>query len=99
MLKRLMSEKPSVLDEPIAKVLTAMNAVEPGSDEYKSLMKDLDDLTRMKSLEDRKRVSADTIWTVGGQLFSVGIIVFHERAHVIATKALAIATRSKSPNV
>jgi len=53
--------------------------------------KDADNLTKLYKLREhdaRKRVSPDTLALVAGNLLGIAMIVGHERAHIITTKAL-----------
>lgn len=90
-------EKPSILDEPIEKVLSEMNTYGPDSEEYPSLVANLERLVRLKAEEGSKsRVSPDTLAIVAGNLLGILIIVAYEQKHVIVSKGLGFILRAKS---
>ena len=43
----------------------------------------------------KKRVSMDTVVTVVGSLVGIGIIIWHEKADVITTKALGFVLKGR----
>jgi hypothetical protein len=95
MLGRFVRKKPSILDEPIERVLNDMNTYGPDTDEYPRLIDHLERLTRMKELERRFRVSQDTMATVAGNLLGILIIVGYEQKHVIVSKGLGFVMKSR----
>ena len=97
MFGRFVAKKPSVLDEPIAKVLTSMNTFSPEDPEYSALMTHLERLNEMKAQERRTRVSPDTIAIVAGNLLGILIIVAYEQKHVMVSKGLGFVIRAKEP--
>lgn len=99
MLRQFLIGKPSVFDEPIAVVLTKMNTADPGSDEYKALITDLEALNRMKAAEAPTRVSADTKWLMVTNVIITVIVVGYEQKDVVVTKALGFIHRPKMPNI
>lgn len=87
--------KPSIVDEPIAEVLTSMNTFGPDSEEYPALIEHLDRLTKMKAEERRNRVSPDTMAIVAGNLLGILIIVAYEQKHVMVSKGLGFVINTK----
>jgi hypothetical protein len=89
--------KPNALDDAIERLLSEMNSTDPISDEYGKLVERLDKLHKMKVAEkdNRKRVSADTIVTVGANLAGIVLILGFERAHIVTSKALGFVLKSK----
>jgi hypothetical protein len=98
-LRRLFHERASILDEPIAKILTDMNVYGPDSPEYPKLVMHLERLVRLKAEEARRRVSPDTVLIVSGNLLGILIIVAYEQKHVMVSKGLGFILRTNQPNV
>ena len=96
MLKKT-NEKPSALDEAIERVLASMQNVETDSEEYGTLIGRLDKLHAMKIAEkdNRHRVSADTMLTVGANILGILMILGHERVNVVTSKALSFIVKPK----
>lgn len=89
--------RPSVLMEPIALILTKMNAVDPKSDEFDDLVTRLDALMRMKEREEDSRLSIDpnTLLIVAGNLLGILVIVAYEQKHVMVSRALGFVNRTE----
>jgi hypothetical protein len=96
MLRRFVKEKPSILDEPIEKVLTEMNMMGPDSEEYHKMIDHLERLTRLKEQERRFRVTPDTMAIVAGNLLGILIIVAYEQKHVVVSKGLGFVLKSRN---
>lgn len=86
MLERFRAKESTPIDVLIARVIEEMGAYSPVDPEYKSLMKYLERLNRLKQGERRERVKADTIWIVVGNLAIAVLVVSYERNHVIVTR-------------
>ena len=85
---RFWEEKTSIVDEPIERVLTEMNAG-PKSPEFEQNLSYLERLQELKAGERRHfRVSPDTIALVLGNLAGIVIIVVYENKHVMTSKAM-----------
>lgn len=95
MLRRFVKEKPSILDEPIAKVLDEMNMMGPDSEEYTKMIDHLERLVRMKQ-ERNNRVTPDTMAIVAGNLLGILIIVAYEQKHVVVSKGLGFVLKSRN---
>lgn len=97
MLRRFVAKKPSILDEPIAKVLTEMNTYGPSDPEWNSLVDHLDRLNRMKQQEGSiNRVTPDTMAIVAGNLAGILIIVAYEQRHVMVSKGLGFILKTRN---
>lgn len=89
------------LDAAITHVLDHMSEVKCESEEYAKLVDHLAKLYKMKEIdaavraevENSRRVSPDTMAIVGANLLGILMIIGHERANVIATKALGLLTK------
>ena len=77
------------LDEAIRYLLERLDTVEPHSSEYTTMVKNLEVLYKAKGTYPSRRPSADTIWTIGGSLVSVAMMLTFEKSNVITTKALS----------
>jgi hypothetical protein len=88
-------EKPSILDEPIAKVLTEMNAYGPDAPEYPKLVAHLERMIRLKQEESKSKISPDTMAIVIGNLVGILIIVSYEQSHVMVSKGVGFILRPK----
>lgn len=95
-MKRFFSKKSSVVDEPIAKVLSEMNHYGPKSDEYPALVTHLERLVQLRNEEKRSRISPDTLAIVAGNLAGILIIVAYEHSHVMASKATNFVMKTRS---
>lgn len=91
----IFQKKESKLDEPINKVLTRMEAMEPDSDEYKKHLTVLEKLMDLQREERSRSVSPDTLVEVLGGLLGILTIVAYEQKHVMVSKALGMVRRNK----
>lgn len=96
MLKRFWSrKKESVLDEPIAAILSDMNATDPDKQEYSKMVGQLERLIRLKQEESKSGVSPDAVLLVIGNLVGILIIVTYEHNHVLVSKAVNFILRPR----
>jgi hypothetical protein len=77
------------LDDAIESVLFAMTGHAPDSKEYAAMTTQLKKLYKLKA-EKPKQVSPDTWVLVGGNILAVLMIVGHERANVVTSKAFSL---------
>jgi hypothetical protein len=99
MLERLVKNKPSILDEPIAKLLTKLNTLKPDSEEYSKTIDHLERLNRMKAEERGPRVNPDAWAVVAGNLLGILIIVAYEQKHVMVSKGLGFVIKPRDPHI
>lgn len=78
---------PSIYDEPINKVLDDLKTSPMDTEEYSAAIRHLESLSKIKAENSPKRVSADTMWIVAGNLLGILVIVAYEQKHVMTTKA------------
>lgn len=76
------------LEDTIAAAYAEMTNYEPHSDEYAAIADQLTKLYTLKDSNSKRRVSPDTLAIVAGNLAGILLIVGHERAHVVTSKAL-----------
>jgi hypothetical protein len=82
------------LDEAIERILNRMQYEEVDSEEYGTMVSRLDKLYAMKNT-NRNRVSKDAIWTIGANILGIILILGHERANVVTSKALSFIVKPK----
>lgn len=79
------------LEEEITSLLTLMSEEEDKSTEkYAGMTKQL---TALHELSTKSRISNETLVTVGTHLAGLVLILGHERAHVIASKAFGLVKK------
>lgn len=78
--------QPTALDNAIE---NALNDLSPYDDDYTKKVKAIAQLHKLKQDEKPERVSADTVALIIGNLVGIGIIVAHERVHVITSKSVS----------
>lgn len=77
-----------LLTEAITRVLKDMEGVDTSSDQYAKMREQLAELYKTRNENRARRVSPDTLATISANLLGIGIIVGHERTHIITSKAL-----------
>lgn len=77
----------SGLEDAIDAVLADMKTHDTTSDEYAACVKQLAKLHKLKEDEKPSRVSPDTLVVAGANLLGIVLVVGHERAHIITSKA------------
>lgn len=77
----------NLIDQHVASMTNEQDSVE--------YARKVDQLTKLYSLKDNKsRVSADTLAIVAGNLAGILLIVGHEKAHVVTSKALGFILKA-----
>lgn len=87
--------KQSVLDKPIADILTRMDEAGMDSQKYNQCVDRLDRLMEMKADERRSRIDPNTVLIVLGNLLGILAIVAYEQKHVMASRALGFVNRTE----
>lgn len=59
-----------------------------GSEEYDETLKKIERLYDLKKQEEKNHISYDTLAIIAGNIGVTCMILYHEKAHVITTKAL-----------
>ena len=85
----------SALDAVIAQVLEEMQSLMVDTPEFARATEQLTKLMELREKSSRKPVSSDTLAVVGGNLAGIVLILSHERAHVIGSKALQFVLKLK----
>lgn len=81
------------LNDAIIRLHNELVDTPAGTDEYSAILKNLDQLYKIKNETRSNRVKPDTIAMVGGNLAGILMIVGHERANVVTSKALSFITK------
>lgn len=93
------SKSETTLEETIARVLKTMTEYPCQSNEYVNLTDTLVKLHALKEndhkIKHSRRVDSNTIAMVIGNLAGIAAILSHERAHVIASKALSFVMKTR----
>lgn len=91
MFSRKKTDEQTELDLAIEDLARNMQYKDPDSDEYGTMLNRLERLKKLQANHSQKQISPDTLIIVGGNLVGILIIVMHERANVITSKALSFA--------
>ena len=83
------------LEEAIDACLTRMSDLPADSDEYAKIADQLSKLYALRNIDPPARISPDTLVVVGANLLGIALIIGHERAHVVTSKALAFVMKLK----
>lgn len=78
----------SKLDEAIDNALSELAGPSADSEEYARMVDQLVKLHALKIAESRPRISPDVKATIAANLAGILVIVGHERAHIVTSKAL-----------
>lgn len=87
---KIIEKKPTFLEETIESLLHEMSVLDGNSDEYTKMADNLVKLYKLQEEEksSKKQVSPDTVVLVLGNLLGIAMIVGHERAGIVTSKAL-----------
>lgn len=83
------------LQKEIDRVTQLMSEMSPALSEYDDLMATLSKLYALKETNSKSRVSKDTLAIVAGNLAGILMIVGHEKAHVVTSKALNFVLKAR----
>lgn len=87
------SSEPDSLDLVIDDVLKDMLNREYDSDEFATMADQVVKLHNLKQDDKSSQISADTLVTVGAHLLGIMLIVGHERANVVTSKAIGFVSK------
>jgi hypothetical protein len=80
--------EPTQLEKEIERVIAYISTLQPDSDEYKLVNKQLKELHAMQEAEKPKQLDPNNILLASANIAGIVLIVGHERAHVITSKAV-----------
>lgn len=78
------------LDNEINSLLETMDKTDKESADYTSMVVSL---SKLYELRHTSRISKDTLATIGANLAGILVVLNHERAHVIASKAFGFVKK------
>ena len=84
----------TALDLEVNRLLEAMGTMEPTSEEYSVLVKQLDSLTKINSNTEDK-VSKETMLAIAANLGGIAMILTHEQTHALTSKAIGFIAKVK----
>jgi hypothetical protein len=82
------------LEAAISDAFTALTDVDKNTPEYASMVDQLTKLYALKESNSKRRVSPDTLAIVAGNIIGILMIVGHERANVVTSKALSFVMKA-----
>lgn len=92
---RLVNTQPSALDQLIDRYEAAMMDLEPSNENYPLMADQLTKLYKIKKDEKSpRRVDANTLAIIAGNLAGILLVINAERLHVIAGKAATLGLRT-----
>ena len=83
------------LQKEIDRVLLLMQTESPSSPEYSAIVKNLETLSKTDKFVSESRVNPETLLTVGANLAGIAMILQHENAHALASKALGFVVKTR----
>lgn len=87
-------DKPNI-DKEIKNLLLELDELSPTSDEYQTILENVERLSKAKSYEQKSGLSPDTVAVVAGNLLGIAMIIWHERVNVITSKALGFIIKGR----
>lgn len=81
------------LEEAIDAALCDLKNIRIDSPDYPSAVDQVAKLYKLKEQDTPKRVSADTLAMIGGNLAGIALILGYERANVVTSKALGFVLK------
>lgn len=85
----------SKLDEAIDDALGQLAVLDVTDEGYFAMVDSVEKLMKLRQAEKPERLSRETLAVVAGNLLGIMMIVGHERAHVVTSKALAFVLKSR----
>lgn len=88
----MFTQKPPPDAEGLQKTLddlfVQMSHVSPDSEEFAQMADQVSKLYVLKETDSKRRISPDVLATIAANLLGIALIVGHERAHVVTSKAI-----------
>lgn len=78
------------LDEEIVRLLESLEKEDKKSKDYTSM---IENVTKLYELRHKSRISKETLATIGANVLGLIVLMNHERAHVIASKAFGFVKK------
>lgn len=83
------------LDKAIDSALNELASLEITNEDYSTAVDQLTKLYAIKDAQSSNRLSKDTLAIVVGNLVGILVIVGHEQAHVVTSKALGFVMKAR----
>lgn len=83
------------INDAINKLHDELEVIHPTDEVYSELLTKLERLHALKNDSRSDRVKPDTLALIAGNLAGIMMIVGHERAHVVTSKALSFVSKLK----
>lgn len=90
----LKTPEPTKLEKEIDRLLERMETLSPENEEYATITDQLVKLYKLQEVDSKKRVSADTLAGIAANMLAILVIVNHEHAHVITSKAFGLVGKA-----
>lgn len=81
------------LKEAIELALAELKQHDPDTEEYATILTQIERLFALDAPDKRDKVSKDGLVAVGGNLLGIGMILSWEQVHVITSKALGFVPK------
>jgi hypothetical protein len=92
---KLETTTPTALEDIIKRFEDVMRELDPNHEDYQKMLDQLTQLYKIKDNEtSHRRVDANTLAIIAGNLAGIVLVINAERLHVIASKAASMALRS-----
>ena len=92
---QIFKKKDDSIDEEIARVISKMSYCNPETEEYGMMAKHLELLNKSRSYKPGNKISGES-WLVAGTAISqIVMILWHEKAGVIASKAVSFVFKGR----
>lgn len=92
---KIFNKKPNHLQDAIDAASAELLGTKTDSPEYIVLLDHLSKLTKLNEANSSKPVSRDTLVLAATNLAGIVLIITHERAHVVTSKALGFVLKSR----
>jgi len=95
MFNRKPKNEANELDKAINELFEELSYLPGNDEEYAKVVDQLSKLYSLKETESPKRVSPDVLATIAANLLGIIVIVGHERANVVTSKALGLLPKPR----
>lgn len=85
----------SQTDHALNRLYDELTTLQPSTEEYTDILGKIEKFHNLKNESRSERVKPDTIALIAGNLAGIMLIVGHERAHVVTSKALSFVSKLK----
>jgi hypothetical protein len=86
---------PSPLDVVVNDLLARIQDPKTHTDEREALVKSVSKLYKLKEVDSKRKLSPDTLLMAAANILGIALIVGHERANVVTSKAIGFVMKLK----